>query len=172
MNGVDSLGSNQECRVGYKNSHSRVSLCLASIRKVGLSQASLSLTKSQTPKDRFSRDIAHIKISFSDMGSLTELCVLQGHQDQAWCVSWNPSGTLLASCGGDKSIRIWGKEGDKWVCKSVLTEGHQRTIRYFRPSLDIYSEPEHDKTNKMTLHPVKTQISLISGTIGHHHPSS
>ena len=24
MNGVDSLGSNQECRIGYKHSHSRV----------------------------------------------------------------------------------------------------------------------------------------------------
>ena len=35
MNGVDSLGSNQECRIGYKHSHSRVSQCLASIRKLG-----------------------------------------------------------------------------------------------------------------------------------------
>ena len=35
MNGVDSLGSNQECRIGYNHSHSRVSQCLASIRKLG-----------------------------------------------------------------------------------------------------------------------------------------
>ena len=34
MNGVDSLGSNQECRTGYKNSRSSVSQCLASIRKL------------------------------------------------------------------------------------------------------------------------------------------
>ena len=32
MNGVDSLGSNQECRIGCKHSHSRVSQCLASSR--------------------------------------------------------------------------------------------------------------------------------------------
>ena len=35
MNGVDSLGSNQECRIGYRHSHSRVSQCFASIRKLG-----------------------------------------------------------------------------------------------------------------------------------------
>ena len=32
---MDSLGSNQECRIGYKHSHSRVSQCLADIRKLG-----------------------------------------------------------------------------------------------------------------------------------------
>ena len=34
MNGVESLGSNQEYRICYKHSHSRVSQCLASIRKL------------------------------------------------------------------------------------------------------------------------------------------
>ena len=43
MNGVDSLGSNQECRIGYKHSHSRVSHCLASIRKLGNRRSSEGL---------------------------------------------------------------------------------------------------------------------------------
>ncbi|XP_013397775.1 probable cytosolic iron-sulfur protein assembly protein CIAO1 homolog [Lingula anatina] len=60
---------------------------------------------------------------------LNLVCTLQGHLDRAWNVAWNPTGTLLASCGGDKAVRIWGKEGDKWVCKTVLQDGHQRTIR-------------------------------------------
>ncbi|XP_063422666.1 probable cytosolic iron-sulfur protein assembly protein CIAO1 homolog [Mytilus trossulus] len=63
------------------------------------------------------------------MAQLKEVCSFDGHSDRAWCVAWNPSGTLLASSGGDKVIRIWGKEGDNWVCKSILSEGHQRTIR-------------------------------------------
>ncbi|XP_013084443.2 probable cytosolic iron-sulfur protein assembly protein CIAO1 homolog isoform X1 [Biomphalaria glabrata] len=64
-----------------------------------------------------------------EMHTLTEVETLSGHSDRVWCVSWSPNGSLLASCGGDKSIRIWGKEGEKWICKSILTDGHTRTVR-------------------------------------------
>ena len=43
MNGMDSLGSNQECRIDYRHSHSRVSHCLASIRKLGNRRSSEGL---------------------------------------------------------------------------------------------------------------------------------
>ena len=48
----------------------------------------------------------------SRMPQLKEICQLEAHQDRVWQVSWNPAGTLLASCGGDKVIKIWGKEGE------------------------------------------------------------
>lgn len=52
------------------------------------------------------------------------------HPDSScWYVAWSTRGTLLASCGGDRAIRIWGKEGDLWECKSVLQDGHSRTVR-------------------------------------------
>ncbi|XP_046331442.2 probable cytosolic iron-sulfur protein assembly protein CIAO1 [Haliotis rufescens] len=63
------------------------------------------------------------------MNVLVELCALTGHEERVWGVAWNPTGTLLASCSGDKSVRIWGQEGDNWVCKTVLTDAHQRTVR-------------------------------------------
>ncbi|XP_077417699.1 putative cytosolic iron-sulfur protein assembly protein ciao1 [Vanacampus margaritifer] len=62
--------------------------------------------------------------------NLTLVQRLDAHPDsRCWFVGWNPNGTLLASCGGDKVIRIWGREGDTWVCKGVLEDGHQRTVR-------------------------------------------
>ena len=64
------------------------------------------------------------------MARLTKICSLQAHEDQAWCVTWNPTGTLLASAGTDKAIKIWAPgPSDEWVCKCVLGDAHTRTVR-------------------------------------------
>ncbi|CAF1341544.1 unnamed protein product [Adineta steineri] len=64
------------------------------------------------------------------MGELIEIQEFEASEDRIWCVSWNPTGTLLASCGSDKIIRLWGREGERnWVCKSSISDGHTRSIR-------------------------------------------
>jgi len=63
------------------------------------------------------------------MGKLNLVQTLLGHAGRVWDICWHPQGNTLASCGEDKTICIWGREGSKWVSKAVLTDGHQRTIR-------------------------------------------
>ena len=50
INEVDSLSSNQECRIGYKHSHNRVSQSLTSIRKLGNRRSSEGLRSFKSSK--------------------------------------------------------------------------------------------------------------------------
>jgi WD40 repeat protein len=53
---------------------------------------------------------------------LREAHRLAGHADRVWALAWNPApgpgaGPLLASCGGDKTVRIWKRAPDgAWHC--------------------------------------------------------
>ncbi|GIM07581.1 hypothetical protein Vretimale_11666 [Volvox reticuliferus] len=42
-----------------------------------------------------------------DCLSLELVASLAGHQDRVWSVAWSPKGDFLASCSGDKTVRIW-----------------------------------------------------------------
>lgn len=58
--------------------------------------------------------------------SLQEVQCLEGHSDRVWSVAWAPSGDALASCSGDKTVRVWAREagpGTRWVCKVGLQKG-------------------------------------------------
>ncbi|KAL7051177.1 hypothetical protein ACKWTF_004370 [Chironomus riparius] len=54
---------------------------------------------------------------------------LSAHRGKVWSVNWHPSGKVFASCGEDKTIRIYNQEKDAWVMQAVLSDGHTRTIR-------------------------------------------
>ncbi|KAL3268657.1 hypothetical protein HHI36_007760 [Cryptolaemus montrouzieri] len=61
---------------------------------------------------------------------LEAIQTLNKHTGRVWHVSWHPEGKTFASCGEDRTIRLWSMESkNHWVNKVVLTEGHKRTVR-------------------------------------------
>ncbi|KAJ2516654.1 Cytosolic iron-sulfur protein assembly protein [Coemansia sp. RSA 1939] len=83
---------------------------------------------------------------------------LEGHEDRVWQVSWDPTGLRLASCSGDKSVRIWtpltqgrffessstpadtqaqqnqqrthdNDMSKAWECVDTIDAAHKRTVR-------------------------------------------
>jgi len=61
--------------------------------------------------------------------SLELVQTLEGHNGGVWCVTVSPSGSHIASGGGDKKVMIWSEpgEGDEWARVQVL-EDHTSTI--------------------------------------------
>ncbi|KAK9785246.1 hypothetical protein WJX73_000456 [Symbiochloris irregularis] len=70
------------------------------------------------------------------MARLEQIQELPGHGDRAWSVAWSPTGTTLASCSGDKTVRIcfdattsvWEIQGGVWEQVAVL-EGHENEVK-------------------------------------------
>ncbi|KAE8786840.1 protein CIA1 [Hordeum vulgare] len=66
---------------------------------------------------------------------LRETHRLVGHADRVWALAWSPNpgagaGPVLASCSGDKTVRIWKRAPDgAWHCSDVLEGVHKRTVR-------------------------------------------
>jgi len=66
----------------------------------------------------------------------TTSCIaeLEGHNDRVWSVGWNASQSMLATCSGDKSVRLYSYSTDpdgelRFDLVSSIPTGHTKSVR-------------------------------------------
>ncbi|CBQ69090.1 related to WD40 protein Ciao1 [Sporisorium reilianum SRZ2] len=100
--------------------------------------------------------------SATSTASLHLLADLEGHASRAWHLAWNPRMPILASCSGDKDVRLHaysfisktsadGPSSSKqpsFNLREVIPTGHQRTVRQvaWSPDGKILATASFDST--------------------------
>ncbi|CCF48326.1 hypothetical protein NDA11_004890 [Ustilago hordei] len=102
------------------------------------------------------------KASAREPVSLHLLANLEGHSSRAWHLAWNPRMPILASCSGDKDVRLHaysfvsttsadGPSSSKqpsFNLREAIVTGHQRTVRQvaWSPDGKILATASFDST--------------------------
>lgn len=76
---------------------------------------------------------------------VSNIVTLKGHEAAVMCVAWSPSGKILASGGGDHTIRLWNPDSGH-IISSI--QGHSRyvTCISFSPDGQLLASASNDRS--------------------------
>ncbi|KAG8362621.1 hypothetical protein BUALT_BualtUnG0057600 [Buddleja alternifolia] len=96
-------------------------------------------------KDYYATGSSDRTIDVCKIGEILPIKTFIGHQDIVNCVKWDPTGSVLASCSCDSTVKIWSMEKDQCVHNF---KNHEKGVCFIRWSP---TGPDTDNPNQPSI---------------------